>query len=712
MPHPTGFHGPSSIRQRALDVSGGAALPTTLWRRRHGAIGLWAAVVALLGIYLTMALTAIDRQGPAFDEVDHLAAGYNIWLRHDFRLNPANGDLVKRWAAIPLLWSKPAFPPTTDPDWRSAEYFPVGWKFLFRSGNDPDALLRQGRLMVGLLAVALGLGVFVWTRHLFGPAAGLLALTLFAFCPHMLAHGALITTDLSIALMLFAAVGCIWGLLHRVTWARLIASLAVTGLLLPAKLSGILIVPIAAVMLTIRLCRNEPLRWELGRPRVLRHRSAQFWAFAALAFGHIVFAWTAVWAAYDFRYVARANAAEAGLTLQPISADVAALSTHAAGLVGAFRLWHALPEGFLYGAETELRHSRFRPAFLNSRWRAGGWRMFFPYVFLVKTSPALLLLAPLGAAAWFWRRRVPRRADEGADVPEGPIAPFYAVTPLLSLMTVYLGFAMWGDIDIGHRHLLPIYPALYVLGGAAVLWWKTQIRWVKLGLVLLPVWYVGDSLAARPNYLAYFNLFAGGADHAYQHVVDSSLDWGLGLPQVSAWLEHHNPGQRDTVFLSYFGTGDPVHYGIRAQRLPSFPDWRPMDIYPLTPGIYVISATMYQSVYGPAFGPWTARDEEAYQRTRANLDRFFNATAAERDELLKRYSPQVWQREYAAFEGFRFVRLCAWLRRNRSPDDNVGHSILIWRLDGHAINAALDGPPPEMEPVPEGLAASVPSAER
>jgi hypothetical protein len=50
----------------------------------------------------------------------------------------------------------------------------------------------------------------------------------------------------------------------------------------------------------------------------------------------------------------------------------------------------------------------------------------------------------------------------------------------------------------------------------------------------------------------------------------------------------------------------------------------------------------------------------------------------------------------------RFARLCAWLRHNHPPDDNVAHAILIWKLNRTEIDAALYGPPAELTDTPLG----------
>ena len=65
--------------------------------------------------------------------------------------------------------------------------------------------------------------------------------------------------------------------------------------------------------------------------------------------------------------------------------------------------------------------------------------------------------------------------------------------------------------------------------------------------------------------------------------------------------------------------------------------------------------------------------------------------------MLKEHPPAFWDHQYNAFEKLRFGRLCAWLRHHGAPNDNVDHSILIWRLDAVHLHEALLGPPAELD---------------
>ncbi|HTB80370.1 MAG TPA: glycosyltransferase family 39 protein [Opitutaceae bacterium] len=644
-----------------------------------------------------MALSAAREKGPAFDETEHLAIGYDNWLNRDFRMETANGDFIKRWATLPLLFSRPKFPPTTDPMWRQGEAYVLGFEFLFQSGNDPAVLLGEGRTMVALLGVALGLLVFLCARSLFGPAGGLLALGLFVFSPEMLAHGALITSDLSLALALFASTWCVWKLLHEVTWGWLIISLVAVGVLLLSKMTAILIVPITAVMLLVRFIQGGPLKWKFGHERAIATRKGQAAIVAGLMAAHMIFGWAAVWANYDFRYLARANPADEGLGFYHANPNATPISPPISSALGWCYRWHFLPEGYLKGNEALLGEIRERQTFLNGQWKIGGWRMFFPYAFLVKTSPGLLLLLPLGFAGWWYRRRRQVAEKPAGQTSEAP--SFYAATPLLALFVVYAVVAMRQNINIGHRHILPLYPVLYVLAGSAALWWPARAIWARASVILLILWHAFDSFSIRPHYLAYFNFIDGGPSRAYHHLIDSSLDWGMDLPGLQHWLAVNNPGGHAQVFFAYFGTGSPEYYGIQSKRLPGVFDWRPRETYPLTPGIYAISASLLESINPLTFGPWSPIYENAYQQELTNMQILEQAggNASAHAALLEKYPQKYWDEQYGNLELLRAARLYAWLRHNRQPDDSIGYSILIFKLDAAALQAALQGPPAELQ---------------
>ncbi|HEY4989594.1 MAG TPA: hypothetical protein VII09_07295, partial [Opitutaceae bacterium] len=159
-----------------------------------------------LGLYWWMATSVSDRQCTTGDEIAHLTAGYSYWTTDDYRLQPENGNLPQRWAALPLLGMKLTFPRQDQTAWRVSDVWDLGFQWFYENGNDLAAMLRAGRGMIALLGVATGALVFLWARRLHGDTGAVLAVALFAFCPTMLANGALITSDMTATLMFLACV--------------------------------------------------------------------------------------------------------------------------------------------------------------------------------------------------------------------------------------------------------------------------------------------------------------------------------------------------------------------------------------------------------------------------------------------------------------------------------------------------------------------------
>ncbi len=660
-------------------------------------------VALALAAFWVMAVSVSPRIGVTADEVVHLTGGYSYWKFNDYRLHPENGTLAMRVATLPLLGMDLVFTSLEDPDWLQSRAHMAGRTFFFDLGNPVDRMLQLSRAMIALFGVATAWLVWSWSRRLFGPAAGWLSLGLAIFCPALLAHSGLATSDIALTACVLLALSATWRVLHRVSVFNIAVAAVGCGAAFLSKMSGVLIVPVIAGMLAVRCVRRTPLLID-WRSRTHWWRSRGRIAVGALAATVAVGAGSLIvlWGAYGFRYsafndeksrnegfslswdVILERAPMPAMNPEPLDVLLERLSpprpTAMTRLIGNLRDLRVLPEAYLWGFAHTYKFSRERPAFLDGEYSRTGWRSFFPRAFWYKTPlPALVVIAA-GIAALLapFGRRTRWRIQ-------------YRMTPLLLFLVLYGTMAINMNLNIGHRHILPLYPVLYIMAGAAVLW-VTRMRWGKIaGGVLLGLLAV-DSAVARPFYLSYFHPLAGGIERGYEHLVDSSFDWGQGLPAFADWLDGKAARRDETpVFLSYFGADSPRARGLDAVRLADDNSDHGIRSYPaqLRGGWYAIGATQYQRVYLPVRGPWTERHEQLYAELNAQL----RASAAQ---------PPVDEDERArlvqtarAIETLQFGRLVHTLG-DRRPERLIGGSILLFRLSDQEVQRALYAPASEI----------------
>jgi hypothetical protein len=534
----------------------------------------WGLVVALVALLAGLAVHAMRGNSATFDEGAHLPAGYTHLALGDHRLNPEQPPLAKLLAAVPLLAVGPELR-SNDVSWTAARQWEFGRRFLYR-WNDADLLLFLGRLPIVALAACLVVAVFVTARQLFGPLAGAIAAFLAALSPDVLAHGALVTTDLAFALFFFLAVIAFERALERATPGRLLAAGLATGAAFATKFSApILLAVLGLFGLWTALADAPCVASPGGRPRLAEGRGRRLWHVALLLAAVAATSLVVVWAAYGFRAVLSPDPTVRAELRGPLVADHVGLLERAVASAGRARI---VPEDYARGVLFVAEHSAARSAFLLGERSDHGFPHYFAVTFLLKTPVPLLLLTVLALA------RVPRLPRREAVLLWLPVA-------------VYLAATTTRGLQIGHRHLLPTYPFLFVAAGEALAGlrgWRAPKGTVLAAA--LGLWYAAGTLVQHPHHLAYFNEIAGGSKNGWRLLVDSNLDWGQDLKRLAEWLqENPTPGLK----LSYFGSADPAYYGIVSEALPGYTaPHAPRITREIHPGdILAVSATNLQGVY-------------------------------------------------------------------------------------------------------------------
>ena len=498
---------------------------------------LWGVAAILIAIQALIAVLVVHRESLTFDEGNHMFAGYMMWHTGDYGLNPEHPPLVKLLATIPML-GRPLWVPPLKGRFFKEEAYLDGRDWLARNDGDRNQLVFQMRLAVGLLALAFSIVVFFAARDLFGDWTALGALALVAFDPNILAHSALVTTDVGVSLFFLLSTWAFYRYVRRPSWTRLILAALAAGLLLATKHSGILFAPMMVLLIACEVVAAQ----KGARLRTAARLSGAFCVIVVL--GVVV-----LWSFYGFRYAARPNGLAMGTT---IAKYVEPLGPRTAAIVNGMARLHLLPESYLIGMVDVKLVSIGYPAFLfNTNYSHGVW-WYFPSVIAIKTTLGLLALLALTLFAI-----ATRKLRWGREL-----------TFLLVPALFYLFIAMISNMNIGARHLLPFYAYCFILAGAGAAALATQSRrWLVLCSVLLAA-HIFSSLINFPNYIPYANEAWSGAANSHTLLSDASVDWAQQLFQVKAWQDRH-PGEE--CWFAYFANPEvqPETYGIRCHHLPT-----------------------------------------------------------------------------------------------------------------------------------------------
>ncbi|HEY2470934.1 MAG TPA: phospholipid carrier-dependent glycosyltransferase [Terracidiphilus sp.] len=530
-------------------------------RRAH------AIALLLVLVFLGELVLSVHRQSLSWDEGDHIYAGYESWTTGDFGINPEHPPLLKEIASLPLLAMRLSAPPPQSPTFSKAEAYFKGRSLIYDNGGLDTAsrIIFRARMMAAIFSLALAIVVYLASFEIFGPIAALFALALVVFEPNLIAHGAYVTTDMAVTFGIFATVYALYRFRVRPSIGRLAAVGVATGVALAVKHSAVLLLPIVIVLLAFELVRPRPGE---RRSRVLRLYGA---AFASA----VVLGLPILWATYHFRFLAHPNGA-----MQPsLSEYMSSLHGVEPRIYEFLARWHILPESYLYGMvdiRVQSVAGQSFPTYIFGRVYAHGVPYYFPAAFVIKSTLGFMLLLVLAFYS------VLKKRLEGWQR-----LSFLIVPPL-----VYLLIAIDTGLNIGSRHILPMYPFLAVLiGGAAVALWQQRRLWIYVTLILLG-WHVASATWSAPNYLAYSNELFGGPANTHRYLTDSNTDWGQQLVSVKRYLDEHNI--HDCWFGYFVQPSIDYHsYGIPCRQLPtanSMWSQQQVDVPSTVSGTVLISA--------------------------------------------------------------------------------------------------------------------------
>ncbi len=544
------------------------------------------AVFSLLVIMAAEIVLSVRGESLSWDEGDHIFAGYMSLKTRDYGLNPEHPPLVKMVAALPLMPLALRVPPLQN-RWYKVESYYDGRELIYHNGpNDggsysANTIIFRARMCVMPFVLLLALLAFLAGYEMFGTTAGLVAMTLVAFEPSLLAHGPFVTTDATVSCFFLASIYCLYRWVKAPSLLRLLTVGLACGLALASKHSAIMLLPMIFILLAGELLgrwislRRSTTGTALWR-RCGLHAVKLFGGVAAIS----ILAVLILWAFYGFRFAAR----PAGLHLDSDIASAAhGLSPWMAQGIVLFAHHRLLPESYLFGLCDVINVGNWSPTFILGKVYTHGVWYYFPVVLAIKLTLGTIGLSLISAAAFFSGRfRLAREI-------------FFLIVPA----AIYIATAIASPLNIGIRHILPVLPFLILLaaGGASTMA-RSSKRWLYAVAALVTV-HCLSSLMAYPNYLAYANEAWGGPSQTHRYLTDSNVDWGQQLIAVKAYVDQHHIHD---CWFAYFVAPFilPSDNGIPCKLLPTADTGgMEIDVPPVVHGPVFIS---YSDLYGYEFG--------------------------------------------------------------------------------------------------------------
>jgi len=574
-------------------------------------------VLVLLGVFLLLGYWGSRNRSATFDEPLHFAGAWEHYHDGDFRVDVEDPPLWQYWAVLgsdkASLWLSHVHPywRAICQDHRAAGEWSQGALYLNRD-NNVAAAFAAAHLRMLALGAGLALLIGVWGWQIGGQWAGMLAMSLFGFDPTFLGHSPLVKNDVVFTLLWCAVAFSLYRVGRAARWPGLLALVVLPGMALSSKFSGLLVFPVVGLCLFARCCIHQ--RWPFLR-RSLKTFGTRLMASVLLMGCTVVVAWVIIWASYQFRYGPSPDPdvwlseqsfvdMDAGRRLFAVShqaATVKAAEMLDPVLAVKAAVWcsqhHLLPQAFCCGFIYTHASVICRMSFLCGEIQDLGWWDYFPAAMLFKTPLATLAMGVVGIPiiGLILVRRGNRRPPLPQPSPGVPgEGESWAAICLLLPAAFYLAMAMYARFNIGFRHILPIYPLLYV----ATAWGMIRLvqRWPKWLATAVPVLLVAglaaETLVACPNFIPFFNVACGGWRGGIRLLGDSNLDWGQDLPALAAW-QRQNP--KVQLYLCYFGRARPEYYGI--QFINANLNIDEDEPLPTAPGILAISATYLQGMY-------------------------------------------------------------------------------------------------------------------
>jgi hypothetical protein len=364
-----------------------------------------------------------------------------------------------------------------------------------------------GRYVTLFVSLLTGVFILIWSTEMYGRLAGLFSLFLFVFCPNLSAHSVLVTTDAYSALFTIMSAYFFWRLVQKANYANVFLFALALGLAQIAKQS-LTHLFIIYVLLYFILRWKETSLWKRLRQDVPKMAFATLVIVAVINIG------------FQFQ--------KTGMPLKEYNFR----SSFFSGVQRNFSFFGSvplpLPKPYVQGLDLTKNIDEMgggRPEsspniYLLGQQKAGDGFWYYYFVVLFFKTPIPVLIFSFLLFASFGRNHKNFCKNE------------FISLFIIGYLLIYFDF--FYKSQVGIRHIIMVFPLLYVLLGRLLQWFENKILFSVLLLYSVVSFYY-----YFPNLIAYTNEFVLPKRNAYKFMADSNIDYRQSYFWLQRYLKEH-----------------------------------------------------------------------------------------------------------------------------------------------------------------------------
>jgi hypothetical protein len=449
--------------------------------------------IFLFAVYLVNGFFYIPKQSVVSDELDHSHYSFRFIKGQPQKIKPYDDASTMPITALNTL------PRITEQ---------IIYPQLKKNDNGISDIIH-GRYITLLLSMIIGVYILKWTKELYSETAATFSLFLFVFCPNLNAHAGFVATDAYAALFTIISAYYFWKWQKNGSWTNLLFFSFGLGIAQLTKQSLSILVVVFLLLFIFSLFTEKLSSSDIKR-KVLQLFVSISLMLLLINAGFLFCDSLMPLASYHFKSHSFNN-------LQRSLALIRNLPL-------------PLPSPYLYGLDlikhmTELDPGDTRVSLgnyiLGERRSSGGFWYYYFIILLFKT-PFVVIIGGMFLLLNF------RPALNNNFLKNE-----FILVVLVTSFFIFFNFMV--KRQVGIRHILIIYPLIYILLGRLTLIGEGTLQ-SKLITASVIVYSVSTFYFFFPNLIAYSNELVVDKKDTYKVFADSNLDWGQGKGYLKKFL--------------------------------------------------------------------------------------------------------------------------------------------------------------------------------